>query len=279
MDLSMYVGKIYPGENSMIREINIFYSKKNNYSNNQIKIFSRNEKKIKLIRNQLILKNFYVSFETYIRPKLIKKKIKPNKTVLKKAKELKEDILIIGGSSGIGSEIVDVFKNNKKINIYATYNKNKMLDKKNVRFFQFNIYEKSKIIKILKKIKINRVYYFATPKININNPSKEEKIKMKKFFLNFVLNICDFLIKKQITLFYPSTKYINNNLKDTDYAKIKLNAENKLIKKFSSAPDKLRILRIDEVNTRQNLNFFYNKKKNEFLNFLNKNKEYQSKIF
>ena len=70
--------------------------------------------------------------------------------------------------SGIGREVLQIFKSNKKIYIYATYNRNFIKNnQKNV--FKIKIIERDldKIIQLI-KIKINYLYYFASPKIDLN---------------------------------------------------------------------------------------------------------------
>ena len=49
-----------------------------------------------------------------------------------------KNYLIIGGSSGIGKEIVNILMNTSSNNIIATYNENSKSDVENVSFFEFN---------------------------------------------------------------------------------------------------------------------------------------------
>ncbi len=49
-----------------------------------------------------------------------------------------KNYLIIGGSSGIGKEIVNILMNTSSNNIIATYNENSKGDVENVSFFEFN---------------------------------------------------------------------------------------------------------------------------------------------
>ena len=59
--LSRYVGTIYPGKNSLIAEISIFRNDLNMDSN--ISICSNLiDKRLSIIDNQLIYKNYYIEF-------------------------------------------------------------------------------------------------------------------------------------------------------------------------------------------------------------------------
>ena len=74
-----------------------------------------------LINNRLIYKNYNIEFKTLTRPELNIKLNKPNRKILKEINLIKENVLIIGGSSGIGNDLLKLFLNNKKIKIISTY--------------------------------------------------------------------------------------------------------------------------------------------------------------
>ena len=80
---------------------------------------------------------------------------------------IKENILIIGGSSGIGNDLMKLFLNNNKIKIISTYYKNKINeDRKNLIVKKLNIEtDLVAIYKIIKKFEPIIIYYFPTPKI------------------------------------------------------------------------------------------------------------------
>ena len=61
--------------------------------------------------------------------------------------------------------------------------------------------------------------------------------------------------KNKIKFFYPSTIFINNNYKNSEYSKIKLDAENKL-SRYSKKNTNIDLLipRLPQINTKQNLN-------------------------
>ena len=80
---------------------------------------------------------------------------------------------------------------------------------------------------------------------------------------------------KKIKFFYPSTVYIDEN--NSYYSKIKKKAE-KILIKYSNNNTFINILRLDEINTRQNLSIIKRKLPN-FLSILANNKVYKSKVF
>ena len=79
--------------------------------------------------------------------------------------------------------------------------------------------------------------------------------------------------------FYPSTVFINNQNKNSDYAVIKLRAERK-IKNLASKLDllNLSIPRLQKLNSRQNLNML-NVQYPSLIETLNKDKELQKNFF
>ena len=96
--LSKYVGTVYPGKNSLIKEINIFNNKTD--ITNRISLKSSLLSKVfPLIANVLAYKNYNIEFKTIIRPVLKIELSKPNKKILKEINSIKENILIIGASS------------------------------------------------------------------------------------------------------------------------------------------------------------------------------------
>ena len=75
--------------------------------------------------------------------------------------------------------------------------------------------------------------------------------------------------------FYPSTIY---NYKKSSYVTKKLKAE-KLIEKYNKMyNNKLKYLKIEEINTKQNLSIL-SKNYINFRNILQKNKKYQKEFF
>ena len=144
-----------------------------------------------IIDNLIEFRNFNIQFQTSFRPLLIYKKTKVNKILRRAINQMKENILIIGASSGIGKELLDIFKLNEKIKIFAGYYKNPInIKNKNIYPIRLNI-EKDfhKIFKILNKYKKLKIYYFATPKIKNDSNNKETNNLYKKFYIDYPLKI------------------------------------------------------------------------------------------
>ena len=275
--LTMFVGKIYPGKNSIIREININFNQSNNFNNEQIEIYSKKlDARFPIINNELLFKNYYVNFQTLERPVFLPGSKKLNKIFQNKINNVTENVLIIGASSGIGNELLNIFKPNKKIFIFASYFKNQILIKqKNIKPFKFDLKkDPKKLYKIINKFKKIKVYYCATPKINLDAKDINTCNLYKKFYLDFPLRLLSSYIGTKMQFFYPSTTYIDTVI--SNYSKIKKNAEIKL-NMINKKNIDISILRIQEINTKQNLSIF-KKKLPSFTELLNKDKDYQNKI-
>jgi len=277
-ELTKYVGTVYPGENSIIQNIRIFISNKYKFDSNKIQIYSKKvSKKLPLIKNKLIFENVMIYFFTYERPylKIEKKKIKIN--LLNEIRKITEPVLIIGSSSGIGLEIFDLIKNNKKIKIFATYNMNKFKTKNsNIKIFKLDLNKKFQFIeKYFRQYNQLRIYYFATPKIYLNNYTKNKINDYKNFYINYPKKILEIFKTKRVKFFYPSTIYADNN--NSIYAKIKKKGE-KILNNCRSEKTIINILRIDEINTKQNLSLI-KRKLPSFQEMLEKNENYRKQIF
>ncbi len=259
MRLSKYVGVYYPGENSLLLEIEVFYNKNLKFKKFQIES-SEYDKRFKLIDNRIKFGNFIVLFKSLDRPKFdINKKYKYSKKIKKVIKNLQDDVLIIGSSQGIGLQFLQLFKMNKKIKIFATYNNNKInINSPNIYKIKFNIKKDlNKIIKIIAKNSSLKIFYFISDKIYFE---KKLDVKIKKnykfLFVDMPIKIINKYIKnKRISFFYPSTTNIDID-KNSPYSKIKLIAEKKLktLKKISKM--KILIHRFPAIYSRQSINLF-----------------------
>ncbi len=276
-NLSKYVGNIYPGKNSAIREISINFNKNYNFGNN-FKVYSKNlSKKYPIINNKLTFRNLLIEFETINRKSLKIKKIKPSYKIINIVKKINSNILIIGASSGIGNEVLNLLKNNKKIKIFGTYYKNKIANSKNLKFFKFDINKPNKKVdKLLKKLINGYIYYFATPKIDITNNNAKQTSVYKKYYIHYPLELLKKIKNYNINFFYPSS-ILTKNPKKNSYAMVKKNAEK--ILKINFPNYSLNILHIEAINTKQNLSSLHENKYPQFIELLNKNLEYQKKIF
>lgn len=277
--LTKYVGKIYPGENSLINEININFNNKFNFNKKYVQIYSKKQdRRFPIILNKLTFQFYCIEFKTSQRPKLEIKLNKIKNHIKKYVKKINSNILIIGGSTGIGFDVLNIFKQNKKIKIFATYNKNK-IDVYDKNIFKINVNLEKNIFKIKEIIKNNSplyIYYFATPKIDLNLKNQKLEKIYEKFYINYPLKILSFCKHKKINFFYPSTIFINQQRKSI-YSKVKKIGENKL-KKLSFGKLKINICRIEEVNTKQNLSLI-NRGLPNFRDILDKNENYKKNFF
>ena len=225
-NLTKYVGTIFPGKNSLISEINI--SNVNFNLSDKILISSDTtllNKGFPVIENRLKYKNYNIQFRTYIRPKLNLRLKKPKQKIIKEINSIKENVLIIGASSGIGNDLLKLFLNNRKIKIIATYYKNKILNRsKNLIIKKLNIERNIFLIyNIIKKHNPIIIYYFPTPKILFKQIKDKNLIKLyNKYFIDIPIKIIKFSNKHECKFFYPSTTYNNSS---SPYSLIKLKAE------------------------------------------------------
>ena len=82
--ISKYVGTIYPGENSLIKRININLNGYLNFRNKKIEILSKKiDPRFPIIENRLSYGKFIIEFQTLERP-VVKKNKKIITKILKK---------------------------------------------------------------------------------------------------------------------------------------------------------------------------------------------------
>ena len=280
-NLSYHVGMVFPGKNSIINSIQIY----NYIKNNSIKdgIYSKIIKEgYPFIQNYLKSQNILIEFETLVRPsvKIINNKI--NRDLLNRIKKLEnKKIFIIGGSGGIGTDLIKIFLNNKNIKIFASYFKNKIdIKNKNIHPIEINILkDQKKVINLINEENIDLVYYLPTPKISLN-PNKDQKNLYEKMYVKIPLEILKNTNNNStINFFYPSTIYIDNENSNSYYAKAKLNAEKKLINITKKSKFvKLNMPRLPQLNSKQNLNIL-NLRFPNLIELLNKNKRLQKSFF
>ena len=275
--LTKYAGTVYPGKYSIISEIIIRNDK--NFNSDDVKIKSnRISSRHSLIHNYFSYKQYKFFFQTYIRPHYLDKRQKISKNLLNEVNSKKNSILIIGASSGIGNDIFKLFKKNNKIKIIGTFNKNKIINnQKNVIIKKIDIKDDiNKIALIIKKNKPLFVYYFATPKIDLKNNSKKFFQTYSKFYVTIPIKIIKICIINKSYFFYPSSTFIDEK-KNNLYSNLKKSAEIK-IKKIKDNEKYVSILRIPEINTKQNISIL-NKKLPNFTDLLNKDKTIRNSFF
>ena len=276
--LTKYVGTVYPGKNSLISEVNISLTEKN--QSDSVLINTDNSLVLKgfpVIINRLVYKNYTMQFKTLIRPQLKIKLNKPSNKILNEINLTKKNVLIIGASSGIGNDLLKNFLNNKKIKIVATYFKNKINKKrKNLVVKKINIESDLQLIfKLIKKYQPCLIYYFATPKI-LFKIVKDKKIiqTYNNYFIKFPLQIIKYAQRHNSNFFYPSTTYSNNL---SLYSKIKSKAE-KEINKLKNDKIKISVAKMPGINTKQSLSLIHKKLPN-FRDLMSKDSEIFNKVF
>ena len=128
----------------------------------------------------------------------------------------------------MGYQVLNLLKTNNKIKIIATYLKNPITSKNNIIVKKTDIFrDVNKITELIKEYNVKKVFYFPTTKIVIDSTLSQTN-NYKKIYINLPLEFLKKIRKNKIKFFYPSTIFINNNYKNSEYSKIKLDAENKL---------------------------------------------------
>lgn len=276
--ISWYAGMKHPGINSLLYDIAI--TLKENKKSKKFKVKSFNpDKRIPLIHNIANYKNYKINFISLVRPHVKNISGKPSLLIKKYVQNLKQNILIIGASQGIGKDLLKLVKKNEKIKIIATYFRNKIrVKEKKIIVKKIDITKNFDYLKkLIKNYSPVNIYYFASPKILFDkNISKEKMKEFKDFFINYPLKILNQNKNYISSFFYPSTDFINFD-KNAPYSMIKSKAEKK-IKRFCSGK-KINFLfhRFPAINSRQSVSIS-NTKSQDLISYLNKNKQIINKI-
>ena len=280
-NISSYVGNIYPGKNSLLFSINLNFNDYCTEKKDKLIIRSyRLYKKFPLIKNILLGEKFKIEFETLERPVLKKNKLFIKKIIKYKIKDVKHNILVIGGSSGIGNDILNLFKINKKIIKIFTFNKNKINSKsQNTLHYKIDVFKDlKKINHIIQKYGPIKLFYFATTKILFDREvSCKNREVYKKIILTIPLKIIRKNKKKINSFFYPSTINIDED-KKSDYSKIKRLAEINLKKLCKKNKIIYKSVRFPALNSKQSISLL-NPSPESFYNYLNKRPKIIDKIF
>ena len=279
--LSKYVGTVYPGDLSIIKEISINFNFKLNPKINNIKIISNKlDSRFPIIQNRLSTENFIIDFQSIERPVVKKNKKFIPKIITKKIQKIKYNALIVGGSQGIGLEVVNILNQNKKITKIVTYNVNK-IKKSNKKMIpiKLNIFKDLNIINnIIKKHSPLRIFYFASPKISFENKLSRDLVKKYQYmFLKAPLTLLRKNKTKEISFFYPSTTNIFKN-KNAYYSQVKRSAEIKLSKLCNKNDISINIIRLPALYSRQSVSII-NPNPPSLTEFLQSNPNIFSKIF
>ena len=133
---------------------------------------------------------------------------------------MRKNILIIGGSSSIGKEVIKNL-NLKKYNVYATYNLNKIRNN-NIKTFCINLQNLKDIKKLInnfkkKKIKFDNVIFLQGIIHSLNLKNYSEKKILDVFSINtlsiifFTKEILKILNKNSMTVIISSISGINGS--------------------------------------------------------------------
>lgn len=275
--ISYYVGMIYPGNSGILNSIKInkLNISKNKSSNLKVRT-KKIDKRYNYYVNELIYKDFLVNFFSSSRPEYKIERYKNNKKTKNIIKKIKNDILIISGSSALGESFINLISDNQKLKIISTFSNQKLKKNKykNIIFKKISFPKDLKKLKnIISKLKNPYVFYFTSPIINFNEKlSIKEKQLYKLIYLDipiYLLTNCQSKINKFI---YPSTTNINYNM-NSFYSKIKKKAEQKL-KNFSN----VFIYRFGKLYSKNTITF-QNSNLNNLQRFFNQNTKLLKSIF
>ena len=246
--LSKLIGKINPGNGSLIQSIKIEYSKKKIKKKRVIsKKITKQIYEITYLFNHfkaIIVANKLVPFEP------VKEKTKLTQNILKKIKNKK--ILVFGPNSDLAKRIfLPKIQSTCKLHKYSFRINNEVQT--------ISTPEQFKLKKLILNLKPDYIFYFSSPKILTSLKNSKSLNKLYKLvyvdYLKILLNI----IKKndiKSKIFYPSSIYLkgNNkiNLRLKSYIKTKYLAE-KLCK--SKQNNKIvKLYRIPKIQSKSNYN-------------------------
>ena len=269
---------IFENLNLLSRSIGNFKKNLNIISFLNIKKILRCKKKItfkKKLDNNFFSLSFFKNFENsvnFVSYPVDKKNKRINNFVPKFGKKIElkkkdKNILIIGGSSGLG-DILSKYFISQDLKHTLTFNnkkpkKIKLISK--INFFKFNNKSSIKIFENLKKFDV--IYFFATPEIFSfsNEPFDIKKYyNFNNIYINFFYKIVKILISSKIKhqIFVPSSVIINNPSDNIEYALSKKSTEY-LLKIINNNCENLEIHnpRLDAYYT-NNTKFFLNANKN-----------------
>lgn len=275
--ISYYVGMIYPGNSGILNSIKInkLNISKNKSSNLKVRT-KKIDKRYNYYVNELTYNDFLVNFFSSSRPEYKIERFKNNKKTKNIIKKIKNDILIISGSSALGESFINLISDNRKLKIISTFSNQKLKKNKykNIIFKKISFPKDLKKLKnIISKLKNPYVFYFTSPIINFNEKlSIKEKQLYKLIYLDipiYLLTNCQSKINKFI---YPSTTNINYN-KNSFYSKIKKKAEQKL-KNFSN----VFVYRFGKLYSKNTITF-QNSNLNNLQKFFNQNTKLLKSIF
>ncbi len=164
-------------------------------------------------------------------------------------------ILITGGNGYIGSCLSSVLYNKYSVSIIDKEKKSKFLPKK-INYFKFDLKNKKKLIKTLKRVKPNIIIHLAAQSTIDMVDTKKHSYYLNNYYATKVLTECikelkisNLIFSSTAAVYEKKERKIKENSKifsKNSYGKSKINCEN-LIKKLDQNTTKFCILRFFNV--------------------------------
>jgi len=270
--VSSIVGMKVPGNHSLFLNLSLSFTSK---SKNKYIIVNRKHNALRLLSISYFGLNLNAEIKALFRPK---------PTQVSSISSLREEfdqqislqnkkVLVIGGSRGIGAYVTKLCSI-MGASVTFTYNSQneeaKLIEKEilscggKVNCRKMNVLDINDL-KILDE-RFDYIYYFATPKI-LPNTSKGINKKMADYFYLFYVDTFKNIVKKSSLLnkktkfLYPSTTYIDDDIKDDfrEYKSAKLEGES-LCKSYNKKmKGNFFYPRIPPLDTDQNLSILPSK--------------------
>jgi len=282
-NLSRVIGMEVPGHYSLFFNFQV----KINYNEHKyVNFYKVNNivEKINLIETDYFFKNYSITSTSFLlNPPINFEKILRKKYIIsKKTKNQNKQVLILGGSRGLGlmSTFYFLSRGYKVFSTYAIFNNYLIkIKNKNLKIIKYDIQSNLNLKKIKNIAKYSDfIMFFSSPKIlnqsgNIFNKHYFNSIHYFNYI--FINKILKSLKNKKI--FFPSTIFLNSqkDKKFAEYIKSKKMMETYL--KSNKIKCKFFVPRLPRFNTDQNnFNLKYEKIEN-FLNFEKYLKEFENK--
>ena len=282
-NLSRVIGMEVPGYFSLFSNFKVKFDL-NNQKNYNFYSVKNIIKKINLIETNYFFKGYSITSNSFLLNspldfnKILNKKYLQNK----KIKNVNKQVLILGGSRGLGlvSTFFFLSRGYKVVSTYAMYNNYlKNIKTKNLKIIKYNIMDNMNFEKIKTFAKNSElIMFFASPKIlnhSENSFDKEYFNLMDNYNKVFINKILKNLKNKKI--FYPSSIFINSLGENYFVEYIKSKKLMEMYLKNTIIKNDLFIPRLPRFNTDQNIFNLNDDKVESILNFEKYLKKFENK--